>query len=118
MTDSEHNDDFETYLKRRVPIERRLGLVSRLEPPAELDRIIIGQARLAIQGPAPVPVFRGPRWALPMGLAATILVSLSLLLDVGMRDAMRKDAVNRLPVAAVGQASSEELVIGFPQGQL
>jgi hypothetical protein len=92
MTDSDHNDDFEAYLKRRVPIDRRVALIDRLEPPPELDRIIIGKARLAIQGPAPMPVFRAPKWALPMGLAATILVSLSILLDLGMRDAIRKDA--------------------------
>ncbi len=119
MTDSEHNDDFEAYLRRRVPIDRRLALMSRLEPPVELDRIVIGQARLAIQGPAPVPVFRGPRWALPMGLAATILVSLSLLLDVGMRGAMRKDAVSQLPVmAAASQAASEEVATRIVEGQL
>jgi hypothetical protein len=119
MPDSEHNDDFEAYLKRRVPIDRRLALMSRLEPPAELDRIVIGQARLAIQGPAPIPVFRGPRWALPMGLAATILVSLSLLLDVGMRGAIRKDAANHLPVmATASQGASEEVVVQFTSGQL
>jgi hypothetical protein len=100
MADSEHNDDFEAYLKRRVPIDRRLALIDRLEPPPELDRIIIGQARLAIHGPAPMPAFRAPKWALPMGLAATILVSLSILLDLGMRDAIRKDAgPSQAPVA-------------------
>jgi hypothetical protein len=101
MTDSEHNDDFEAYLKRRVPIDRRVALIDRLEPPPELDRIIIGKARVAIQGPAPMPVFRAPKWALPMGLAATILVSLSILLDLGMRDAIRKDAGHSQTPAAL-----------------
>jgi hypothetical protein len=100
-TDSEYHDDFEAYLKRRVPIDRRVALTDRLEPPLELDRIIIGKARAAIQGPAPVAVFKAPRWAVPMGLAATILVSLSMLLDLGMRQATRQDAGRSQALAAM-----------------
>ena len=92
MTGPERDDEFEAYLRRRVRIDRRLRSLDRLEPPAELDQIIIGQARHAIQGAPPVPMFRAPRWALPMGMAATILISLSVLLDLGVRDAIRKDA--------------------------
>jgi len=92
MTGPERDDEFETYLRRRVRIDRRLRSLDRLEPPAELDQIIIGQARQAIQVAPPVSMFRTPRWALPMGMAATILISLSVLLDLGVRDAIRKDA--------------------------
>ena len=92
MTGPEREDEFEAYLRRRVRIDRRLRSLDRLEPPAELDQIIIGEARQAIQGAPPVPMFRAPRWALPMGMAATILISLSVLLDLGVRDAIRKDA--------------------------
>jgi hypothetical protein len=97
MSGPERDDEFEAYLRRRTRLDRRLKSLDRLEPPPELDRIIIGQARQAIQGAPPVPKFRGsghpaPRWALPMGMAATILISLSVLLDLGVRDAIRKDA--------------------------
>lgn len=97
MSGPERDDEFEAYLRRRARFDRRLKSLDRLEPPLELDRIIIGQARQAIQGAPPVPKFRGsghpaPRWALPMGMAATILISLSVLLDLGVRDAIRKDA--------------------------
>jgi hypothetical protein len=92
MSGPERDDDFEAYLRRRARFDRRLKSLDRLEPPLELDRIIIGQARQAIQGAPPVPLFRAPRWALPMGMAATILISLSVLLDLGVRDAIRKDA--------------------------
>jgi hypothetical protein len=101
MTGSEREDDFEAYLRRRMPIDRRLKSLGRLEPPAELDRLIIGKAREAIQGAPPVPVFRAPRWALPMGLAATILISLSVLLDLGMQGAIRRDA-GKAPALWVG----------------
>lgn len=92
MSGPERDDEFEAYLRRRARFDRRLKSLDRLEPPPELDRIIIGQARQAIQGAPPVPMFRAPRWALPMGMAATILISLSILLDLGVRDAIRKDA--------------------------
>jgi hypothetical protein len=97
MTGSERDDEFEAYLKRRGRIDRRLRPLDRLEPPAELDRTIIGHAREAIHGPIPVEHFRGaglpaPRWALPVGMAATILLSLSILLDLGMKGAMQRDA--------------------------
>jgi hypothetical protein len=92
MTGSGRDDEFEAYLKRRGRIDRRLKSLDRLEPPAELDRIIIGHAREAIHGPIPVGLFRAPRWALPMGMAATILISLSILLDLGMKGAMQRDA--------------------------
>ncbi len=92
MTSSERDHEFESYLKRRARFDRRLRSLDRLEPPAELDRIVIGYARQAIQGAPPVPMFRAPRWALPMGMAATILLSLSILLDMGMKGAMLRDA--------------------------
>ncbi|HEX4675438.1 MAG TPA: hypothetical protein VH209_08930, partial [Steroidobacteraceae bacterium] len=107
ITDSDYHDDFEAYLKRRVSIDRRLALIDRLEPPPELDRIIIGKARAAIQSPAPVAVFKAPGWAVPMGLAATILVSLSMLLDLGMRQAIRQDAGRSQALAAMEEPLTE-----------
>jgi len=114
MANSERDDEFEAYLRRRARIDRRLKSLDRLEPPPELDRIIIGQARQAIQGAAPVTVFRGaglraPRWALPMGMAATILISLSILLDLGMRGAIEKDTRRALgPLVEVSTGASAE----------
>jgi hypothetical protein len=96
MLGSERDDEFEIYLKRRVRLDRRLRSLDRPEPPAELDRIIIAQARQALQIAAPVPLLRAPRWPLPLGMAATILISLSILLDAGLKGAMQKDAAWRL----------------------
>lgn len=83
MSDSEHDDELEAYLKRRAP--GRLGQPDRLEPPPELDRIIIGNARKAIQGTPPVPIYRAPKWALPAALAATIVISFAVVLELGLR---------------------------------
>jgi hypothetical protein len=107
MTGPERDNEFEAYLKRRARIDRRLRSLDRLEPPAELDRIIIARARQSIQGAPPVPLFRAPRWALPMGMAATILISLSVLLDLGVRDAVRRDARRPEMMAAAVARQSE-----------
>ena len=114
MTVSERDDDFEAYLKRRGHIDRRLKALDRLEPPAELDRIIIAHAREAIHGPAPAPHLHGAglpaqRWALPMGMAATILLSLSILLDAGMKGAMQKAASS-----SARRGAPAELVLAMP----
>jgi hypothetical protein len=111
MSGSERDDEFDAYLKRRVRFDRRLRSLDRLEPPAELDRIIIAQARQSIQVAPPAPLFRGaglpaPRWALPMGMAATILISLSVLLDLGVRDAVRRDAHRPAVTATTATAAA------------
>jgi hypothetical protein len=115
MTGPERDDEFEAYLRRRWRIDRRLRSLDRLEPPAELDQIIIGQARQAIQVAPPVPMFRAPRWALSMGMAATILISLFVLLDLGVRDAIRKDAGRPAVLALVhAHAMSPEAAAAAP----
>lgn len=89
MSDSEHDDEFEAYLKRRTPggqpCQTGINPPDPLEPPPELDRIIIGKARRAIQGARPVPVYRAPKWALPAGLAATIVISFVVVFELGLR---------------------------------
>ncbi len=91
MSDSEQDDEFEAYLKRRTPIDKGTRSREQLEPPPELDRIVIGKARKAIQGASPLNMYHAPKWALPVALAATILISFAVLLDLGVR-AKRNDA--------------------------
>jgi hypothetical protein len=92
MSDSGHEDEFEAYLKRRAsggstgrPFNKGIASPDSLEPPPELDRIIIGNARKAIQGPGRVPVYRAPKWALPAALAATIVISFAVVFELGLR---------------------------------
>lgn len=113
MSDSEHDEEFEAYLKRRVRINKGATPPSDpLEPPAELDRIVIGNARKAIRGAAPMPFYRSPKWALPVGLAATIVISLVVVLDLGLRVRHQKeaDAVAREPVATDLYAEAPDTV--------
>lgn len=77
------DQEFEDFLKRRRPLFRR-DVDDGLEPPAELDRIVLRQARDAIEGERPMRLFGMPRWAAPVAIAATLVVGLSIVLKTGM----------------------------------
>ncbi len=73
------DDDFEDFLRRKRPIFTRSG-EDPLEPPAELDRLILRQARDAIQESKPQRVFRAPGWGMPVALAATLVLAFTVIL--------------------------------------
>ena len=107
MSDPDHDDDFEAYLKRRVPIHKGGSTPpDHLEPPPELDRIIIGNARRAIQGAPPVRLYRAPKWALPVGLAATIVISSVVVLELGLRAKQSVRAQEPVETELVAEAPS------------
>jgi len=75
--------EFEEFLKRRRPLFRR-DVDDGLEPPAELDRIILRQAREAIEGDRPMRVFHAPRWIAPVSIAATLVLGLAIVFKAGV----------------------------------
>ena len=77
------DDEFEDFLNRRKPVFRRPE-DEMFEPPADLDRVVLRQAREAIQPPEPMRVFSAPRWSMPIALAATLLLTFTIVFRVGM----------------------------------
>jgi hypothetical protein len=87
MTDPEHDEAFEIYLKRRSVFPEALD--EEPEPPAALDQRVLDQARKAIRAQAAPDhgkqqMARAPRWAMPVALAATILLCLSVVLNISL----------------------------------
>jgi hypothetical protein len=78
------DDEFDEFLKRRKPVFGRKH-DELFEPPAELDRIVLRQARQAIEGERPQRMFHGPGWGMPVALAATLLLAFTVILNVGMQ---------------------------------
>lgn len=84
MSDPEHDKAFEDFLSRREGISPRLKEPEGLEPPPELDRIVLANAREAIRIRSSPPPFRFGRWAVPFGLAATGVLSFAVILHLGL----------------------------------
>jgi hypothetical protein len=89
MTDPEQDEAFETYLKRRSVLPGGLSSDERLEPPAALDAMVLKKAREAIKAPAAPDqgrqqMYRAPRWAVPVALAATIMLCLSVVMNISL----------------------------------
>ena len=79
------DDEFDDFLKRRKPVFRSPD--DLFEPPAELDRVVLRQAREAIESDRPVRVFRNPRWATPMAVAATVVLAFTVIFYAGLPQA-------------------------------
>jgi len=102
MTGPEYDSELEAFLRRRSPMHRRLSDIDHAEPSIELDRLVLNRAREAIETPSQ-PLFRTSRWALPIGLAAAILIAFTVVLNIDHRQA--KVASNAPP--ATEAASGE-----------
>lgn len=84
------DEEFDDFLRRR----RRFGRPDDgLEPPAELDRLVLRQAREAIEAEKPHRVFRAPAWGMPVALAATLVLAFTIILHVGAPAKSRKAEV-------------------------
>jgi hypothetical protein len=83
MNMQEHDDDFDLRLSKRERLLPQFD--AELDgPDADTDRLLIARARRAthpvqLRSPAS-KTFRAPRWAVPVGLAATLVLSFTLLL--------------------------------------
>lgn len=108
------DDEFDDFLRRRRPVFRRPS--DELEPPAELDRIVLRQAREAIEAERLQRHFRAPHWGMPVALAATLVLAFTLILRVGLpsKEAPSEVTVQNVsrtveyPVSAPAAAAPEQ----------
>jgi hypothetical protein len=116
MTDPERDEEFEAYLRRRSALSSHAQFEEKLEPPHDLDDIVLRKARQAIQAPQQLPLYRAPRWALPVTLAATILLCFSIWLNVST-NLHRQSAVSSRPAqGAAAQAPPSRASNAKPAG--
>jgi hypothetical protein len=103
MTGPEYDAELEAFLKRRSPMHRRFSDIDHAEPSTELDRLVLNRAREAVETPSQ-PLFRSSRWALPVGLAAAILIAFTVVLNIDHQHA--KVAASASPHAAASAAQA------------
>ncbi len=92
MTDQKQDKEFEAFLTGESELADRYTELGREEPPPELDAQILAVARNAAK------VHRvefGPRggWLKPVALAATVLLSLSLVMNIVVESPVRFEQV-------------------------
>ena len=106
MNAPDRDEEFAAFLKRRTLLPELPHQPEKLEPPAELDERVLSQARAAIHAQRQ-PV-RVARWARPVALAATILLCLSIVLNI---------TLNTRHPAATTPRSGFETAIALPASQ-
>jgi hypothetical protein len=94
------DDEFDDFLARRRPLFRRP--VDDLQPPEEVDRVVLRRAREAIEIERPQRAFRGANWGAPLAIAATLLVVFTVVLHFMQPKAVPEVSVQQVaqPVAA------------------
>jgi len=105
MTHPERDDEFEAFLKHRTVLPHGVSVDDKLEPPHALDEQVLRKAREAIH--ADKQSQRAPRWAMPMAIAATVLLCLSIALNVSLNTNRPVPEQQRLTVANADKPVAE-----------
>jgi hypothetical protein len=111
---TDRDDEFESAVRTRRRLVPRFDDTDDAEPSPELDRIVLARARDAMRPTVPTRPdmrerhYRGPRWAVPLALVATVLLSFTLVFQL---DPARNEAVlaprEAAPVMATPEAAGE-----------
>jgi len=105
MSHPERDDEFEAFLKHRTVLPHGVSVDDKLEPPHALDEKVLRKAREAIH--ADKQSQRAPRWAMPMAIAATVLLCLSIALNVSLNTNRPVADQQRLTVANADKPVAE-----------
>lgn len=83
--------NFEALLRHRGRLVPRFDASIDEEPSPQLDQLVLARARDALRRETPTEKhYRGPAWAVPVALAATVLLAFGLVTQL---DPTRNDAV-------------------------
>ncbi len=117
MTDQQHDKEFEAFLAGESALADRYTELGREEPPVELDAQILAAARNA----AKVRRLKfGPRggWLKPVALAATVLLSISLVMNIVVDTPVRFEQIATESMQAPARLDVEQTVNDQQVGEL
>jgi hypothetical protein len=95
-------DEFDDFVARRKPLFPRPP--DGIEPPAELDRLVLRQAREAIRSETSEPAYHGTRWGMPVAIAASVLVAATIVLHIGLT---QREPVPQVTVQNITQRTEQ-----------
>ncbi len=110
---AQRTDDkrLEEYLRGESPLTRAYRETGREEPPASLDARILAEAR----GGKAAPRGGKPRWLMPLSLAATVVLSVGIVLFMARQGAtpvpMETAPVETTPVPAAKPSAPAPKVV-------
>jgi hypothetical protein len=78
----ERDDDLERFLAQRSALPPAVQQHEQMEPPAQLDRLVLQKARAAIEPSRARKLMNRNRWFVPLTLAATIVLSFTIVLKI------------------------------------
>lgn len=104
-------DTFDARLQRHERLVPPFEDDAGLEPPAELDQIVVARARRALRddraaetGPSRTWL---PSWGVPVAIAATLVLSFALVLQMSGIEEMRREVAVLQPPAAAPAVPAE-----------
>ena len=104
------DDELEQYLGRRSQLSREYQALGGDEPPAAVDARVLAEARKAVASQTGWRRRPTLRWLAPVALAATVVLSFSLLFRVGEVPVPARDtAVGSAPAPPVPPAGPARL---------
>jgi hypothetical protein len=91
---SDPTDDtaFEEYLKRGSVVSQQYRSLQEVEPPSHLDKSVLAQAERATQSQTMRKSRLWKTWSVPIALAASTLIAVSIVLESGMQHEITSSA--------------------------
>ena len=105
MSDPIDDKAFEQYLKRESAVSQQYRSLHEGEPPSHLDDNVLAQAERAVQSQTMQKSRRWRKWSVPVALAASTLIAVSIVLESGMQHEVTSSAPVATPMKAQTEAS-------------
>jgi hypothetical protein len=117
MSGPRRDPEFEAFLEQRTVLPA--ALQEQREPPAALDEVVLQKAREAIGAPRAGfgPPVRPPRWAIPVAVAATVLLCLSIVMNISLNAHRPAPHRERDTAAAAASPRTRAAVAGSQEAE-
>ena len=99
---------FEEYLKGGSPVSQHYQALEGDEVPSELDREVLARAEAAVRSPVTKRTRKWQRWSVPVALAASTVLAVSIVLESGQQEAALTRAPSARPASAQSEVSQAE----------
>jgi hypothetical protein len=99
---------FEEYLKRESAVSQQYRSLHEVEPPSHVDRNVLAQAERAVHSPTLQRSRRWKKWSVPVALAASTLIAVSIVLESGMQHEVSSSAPVATPMKTQADASQTD----------